>query len=310
LRPRGRSSISSTVRRSTERCSPLLWDQPVSSESPGASRFGHDLVRKGARALEQAVADRACILGCEIDCLDMPHTVARIAALIDERRYTQHVAINAAKVVAMHDDPHLRPIIDGCGLVSADGQSIVWASRLLRDPVPERVAGIDLMQALLELAERRGYRVYFLGATAATLDRALARIRDRHPALIIAGARDGYFGEEQSAEVAAEAAATRPDIVFVAMPSPRKEYWLGRHGPDVGASFVMGVGGSIDVLAGMVRRAPVILQRAGLEWCWRLAQEPRRLLRRYIVTNLRFLRLLALELCAQRVRRFRTAPPH
>jgi N-acetylglucosaminyldiphosphoundecaprenol N-acetyl-beta-D-mannosaminyltransferase len=256
------------------------------------------------------VADPACILGCQIDRLDLPRTVARIAELIDERRYTQHVAVNAAKFVAMHDDPLLRSIIDGCGLASADGQSIVWASRLLGDPVPERVAGIDLMQALLELAERRGYRVYFLGATSAVLSRALERVRDRHPALIIAGARDGYFAEEESAEVAAEAAMTRPDIVFVAMPSPRKEYWLGRHGPDVGASFVMGVGGSIDVLAGIVQRAPVVVQRAGLEWCWRLAQEPRRLLRRYVVTNLRFLRLLARELGRRRLRRFGSAPPH
>ena len=236
--------------------------------------------------------DRADILGCAIDRLDLSGALAAVEDTIATRSYTQHMAINAAKLVAMREDPKLCGIVDGCGLVTADGQSIVWASRLLGDPLPERVAGIDLMQALLGLAERRGYRVYFLGARSDVLSRALERLRARFPGLQIAGARNGYFADEDADEVCSAIRASRPDILFVAMSSPRKEYFLGEFGPALGAPFVMGVGGSIDVIAGITRRAPVTLQRLGMEWLFRLAQEPRRMFRRYAVTNTRFLGLL------------------
>jgi N-acetylglucosaminyldiphosphoundecaprenol N-acetyl-beta-D-mannosaminyltransferase len=144
------------------------------------------------------------------------------------------------------------------------------------------------MQALLELAERRGYRVYFLGARADVLERAIERIHRLHPRLEIVGARNGYFSEHEDLAVSLAIRATRPDIVFVAISSPRKEYFLGEHGADLGAPFVMGVGGAIDVVAGATRRAPPLLQRLGLEWLFRLLQEPRRMFRRYAVTNARF----------------------
>jgi N-acetylglucosaminyldiphosphoundecaprenol N-acetyl-beta-D-mannosaminyltransferase len=236
---------------------------------------------------------RAEILGCAIDRLDMPGSLAAVERAIESRSYTQHMAINAAKLVTMQDDPELRRIIAGCGLVNADGQGVVWASRLLGDPLPERVAGIDLMYALLARAERRGYRVYFLGARAEVLGRALERLREAYPALQVAGARDGYFSDEEEAAVCAEIAASRADILLVAMSSPRKEYFLGTHGPRLGAPFVMGVGGSIDVAAGITRRAPLIWQRLGCEWLFRLLQEPRRMFRRYAVTNARFAFLVA-----------------
>jgi N-acetylglucosaminyldiphosphoundecaprenol N-acetyl-beta-D-mannosaminyltransferase len=236
--------------------------------------------------------DRAQVLGCPIDRLDLSATLSAIEETIASRRYTQHMAINAAKLVAMRDDPKLGQIIDACGLVNADGQSVVWASRLLGDPLPERVAGIDLMEALLGLSEQRGYRVYILGARADVLARAIERLRERFPRLALAGARDGYFGDGEAGEVCAAIRTSRPDILFVAMSSPRKEYFLGEHGPDLGAPFVMGVGGSIDVIAGLTRRAPVAWQRLGLEWLFRLLQEPRRMFRRYAVTNARFLALV------------------
>jgi N-acetylglucosaminyldiphosphoundecaprenol N-acetyl-beta-D-mannosaminyltransferase len=238
------------------------------------------------------MTDRADILGCPIDRLDMVATIAAVERAIADRCYTQHMAINAAKLVAMQNDPKLCEIIGGCGLVSADGQSVVWASKLLRDPLPARVAGIDLMHALLELSEQRGYRVYILGAREDVLQRAVERLRERFPRLQVAGARDGYFSDEEAHEVCAEIRASRPDILFVAMSSPRKEYFLGEHGPALGAPFVMGVGGSIDVIAGVTRRAPVAWQRLGLEWLYRLLQEPRRMFRRYAVTNTRFVGLV------------------
>jgi N-acetylglucosaminyldiphosphoundecaprenol N-acetyl-beta-D-mannosaminyltransferase len=242
------------------------------------------------------MTDRVTVLGCPIDRMSMQDTLGAIESAIAGRRYTQHMAVNAAKLVAMRDDPKLCQIIDGCGLVNADGQSVVWASRLLGDPLPERVAGIDLMDALLELAERRGYRVYFLGARAEVLDRAVERLLKRYPDLRVAGARDGYFSDDEGPDVCDAIRASRADILFVAMSSPRKEYFLGEYGPEMGAPFVMGVGGSIDVIAGMTRRAPAAWQRLGLEWLFRLLQEPRRMFRRYAVTNTRFIALVGLAI--------------
>ena len=182
--------------------------------------------------------------------------------------------------------------MQGCELVSADGQAVVWASRLLGDPLPERVPGIDLMQELFGLAERRGFRVFILGARADVLERACRTILAAHPRLQLVGIRDGYFSAEQEGEVAHEVRNARPDILFVAMSSPRKEYWLGRYGRMIDVPFVMGVGGAIDVVAGVTHRAPALLQRLGLEWAYRLAQEPHRLWRRYTVINARFVLLV------------------
>lgn len=246
-----------------------------------------------AGAPDPGAPPRAVVFGCHIDRLDMAQTLARCEDLIARREFAQHVAINAAKLVAMEHDPELRRIVGACELVSADGQAVVWASRMLGDPLPERVPGIDLMQELLALAERRGFRVFILGGKAEVLEQARAKIMARHPRLQLVGTRDGYFTEEEGAAVAEEVRAARPDVLFVAISSPRKEYWLGCYGRTIDVPFVMGVGGAIDVVAGITQRAPGPLQRLGLEWAYRLAQEPRRLWRRYAVTNIQFAVLLA-----------------
>jgi N-acetylglucosaminyldiphosphoundecaprenol N-acetyl-beta-D-mannosaminyltransferase len=260
-------------------------------------------VTTAARALPGDIArDRAEVLGCRIDRLDMDATVARCDELIGRRRPVQHVVVNAAKLVMLRNDARLREIIAGCELVNADGQAVVWASRLLGDPLPGRVAGIDLMYRLFALAELRGYRIFILGAREDVLRRALDRLRALHPELRIAGARDGYFSDVESEAVCAEIRSAGADILFVAMPSPRKEYWLAEHGAALGVPFLMGVGGSIDVLAGVTRRAPRWQQRSGLEWQYRLVQEPRRLAGRYVRTNFRFALLVAREVVSARRR--------
>lgn len=240
-------------------------------------------------------AARAEVLSCAIDRVDLDGALARCEEAIASRRFVQHMAINAAKLVAMRDDAELARVIRGCELVTADGQAVVWASRVLGDPLPTRVAGIDLMEALLARAATRGYRVYILGARQEVLEQAVQRLRERHPSLQLAGYRDGYFADEEEAAVAAAIAQARPDILFVAMSSPRKELFLGEHGPRLGVPFVMGVGGAIDVVSGITRRAPRLMQRLGLEWLFRLLQEPRRLFRRYAVTNARFVELVLRE---------------
>ena len=243
-----------------------------------------------------AVTDRIELLGVPMDRVHMQQALQRCEQAIDERVYTQHMAVNAAKVVALQDDPELGRLVRGCELITADGQAVVWASRLLGQPLPTRVAGIDLMTELLALADRRGHRVFILGARPEVLARAIERISRDYPKLTIAGWQDGYFDSTQEAQIASRIRTCRPDMLFVAMPSPKKEYWLGAHGRALGVPLVMGVGGSIDVLAGETRRAPLLLRRAGLEWAFRLAQEPRRMFRRYLTTNVRFILLVAREL--------------
>jgi N-acetylglucosaminyldiphosphoundecaprenol N-acetyl-beta-D-mannosaminyltransferase len=238
----------------------------------------------------------------------MGEAARRCEAYVSTRAGAQHMAVNAAKLVAMRRDEALRRLVNGCDLVTADGQAVVWASWLLGDPLPTRVAGIDLMLELVVLAERHGYRVYFLGAQAEVLDRAIARLRVLYPRLVFAGHRDGYFSDAEEPSVAAEIRAARPDLLFVAMSTPRKEYFLGRWRTELDVPFSMGVGGAVDVVAGVTKRAPRPLQRLGLEWAFRLAQEPRRLFRRYLVTNSAFVALTLRDVgraARRRLRRMR-----
>jgi N-acetylglucosaminyldiphosphoundecaprenol N-acetyl-beta-D-mannosaminyltransferase len=211
------------------------------------------------------------------------------------------MAINVAKLVALQRDSDMREIVSRCGLITADGQPIVWASKLLGDPLPERVAGIDLMYGLIERAAAKGYRIYILGARHEVLERAVKRIHRLFPGAEITGYHHGYYSDEDEPAVAAQIGAARPDILFVAMSSPRKEYFIGRHREVMNVPFVMGVGGSIDVMAGLTTRAPVFLRRLGLEWLYRLVQEPRRLFWRYVSTNARFLLLLSREVMRARL---------
>lgn len=235
------------------------------------------------------------VLGCRIDALDMQSTVARCIELAETGEGTRQVSVNAAKLVSCADDERLAEFIRTSDVVSADGQSVVWAARLLRRPLPERVAGIDLMHRLLAEAETRGLSVYLLGATEPILERAGARLRELHPRLDLAGSHHGYFSREEEPEVASAIRRSSPDLLFVAMGSPFKEEWLERNLARVSVAFAMGVGGALDVLAGERSRAPAWMQRAGLEWLHRMLQEPGRLWRRYLVGNLRFSWLVARE---------------
>ena len=237
--------------------------------------------------------DVANVLGCPVDRLGMAATIERCRELIDARAAARQVSVNAAKLVALRRDARLRDSVVGSDIVSADGQAVVWASRLLGDPLPERVAGIDLMNELLRLAEDYGYGVYFLGATRPVLERAVTNIKARYPRLHVSGQRDGYFADTDEEDVRAGIRAAEPDILFVALSSPRKEYWLAEASRGLGVGLAMGVGGALDVVAGAVRRAPRWAQRSGLEWLYRLAQEPGRLWRRYLTTNVRFILLVA-----------------
>ena len=245
---------------------------------------------------------RSHVLGVSIDTFTMKQAVGRCTEAVEQGRYLSVGVVNAAKIMAMRRDAQLSKAVSGCQMILADGQSVVWASRMLRVPLPERVAGIDLFQALLSEAERRGDRVYFLGARPDVLEKMLDEVSRRFPELCIAGARDGYFTAQEEPEVAADIRNSAADMLFVGMSSPKKELFLNQWGEATGARVVHGVGGSFDVLAGITRRAPLWYQKHGLEWFYRARQEPLRLGRRYLTTNTSFITLLAREVVRSRAR--------
>lgn len=226
------------------------------------------------------------LFGVDVAALTMVETVARCADFVRSGRPAHHVVINAAKVVLMADRPPVLEAIRGCDLISADGQAIVWASRVLGRRLPERVAGIDLMEHLLAEAERQGWPVFFLGALPEVLEKFEETVRSRFPRLIVAGSHHGYFEDDGTMADLIRRSDAR--LLFVAMPSPRKEFFIRQQSERLGPLFTMGVGGTFDVWAGLTTRAPVWMQRAGLEWFHRLLQEPRRMWRRYLVGNVRF----------------------
>ena len=236
--------------------------------------------------------DNVTLFGVPIANLTLAETVDRIETLIRTGRPHQHVVVNVDKIVKMQGDPQLRAAILSCELINCEGQPIVWASRLLGAPLKERVTGVDLFQALAARCAARGFRVYLLGAREEVVARVAQVLQARHPGLVIAGWRDGYWDGDAEPAVIAAVRAARPEVLFMATPSPKKELFLGKWKQELAVPFVMGVGGSFDVVAGKVKRAPAWIQRGGLEWLYRFAQEPRRMWHRYFVEDLAFFPLL------------------
>jgi N-acetylglucosaminyldiphosphoundecaprenol N-acetyl-beta-D-mannosaminyltransferase len=237
------------------------------------------------------IADRPAtvnLFGLTVDALSIGESVDRAEELVKAHRPSHHVVINAAKVVAMQSDERLRACLTEADMVNVDGQSIVWSSRLLRGRVPERVAGIDFMDALVERAADRGWPVYFLGAKDHALAGCIDHFTERFPGLIVAGSHNGYWTDEEQPAVLRSIAASGAAVVFVAMPTPRKEYLVSEHLAEFGNALVVGVGGSFDVFAGLISRAPKWARSMGLEWAHRLAKEPRRMWKRYLVGNTLF----------------------
>lgn len=237
-------------------------------------------------------AERVLLFGVPIDNLTLAETVERVEHLIRRGGVHQHVVVNVDKLVKMERDPALRAAVVECDLINADGQPVVWAARWLGRPLKERVAGIDLFDALLHRCAARGWRPYFLGARPEVVSQAATRLLAAIPGLQLAGWRDGYWTEPEEAGVVAAIRAARPELLFVAVSSPKKEIFLRRWKTELQVPFVMGVGGTFDIAAGLTTRAPRWMQRCGLEWFYRLLQEPGRMWRRYLVDDLAFISMV------------------
>ncbi|MDP2228894.1 MAG: WecB/TagA/CpsF family glycosyltransferase [Moraxellaceae bacterium] len=230
-------------------------------------------------------------LGAKTHLLTMKETVAWIDERISASIFTQHSVVNVAKIVNMQVDASLAESVNACDIVNIDGMGVVWGARLFGLAVPERVSGIDLFDQLLSLSVSRRYPVYFLGATDDVVRAAVERAQEQHPGLDIAGFHHGYFWDNQE-QVVNIIKASGAKLLFVAITSPMKEVFINQWKCALGVDFVMGVGGTFDVYAGKVKRAPIWMQHAGLEWFYRVLQEPRRMWRRYLTTNIKFLWLL------------------
>ena len=240
--------------------------------------------------------ERVLLMGCQVDNLTMEETLGKVEEFRASGQPHQHVVVNVDKLVKASRDPGLQRIINDCALVNADGMPVVWAARLLGKPLKERVAGIDLFEALMRRAGERGWRVFLLGAREEVVSAVAELYARRYPRLVLAGYRNGYWsGEEEEAAVAAQIGASRADLLFVAISSPKKEQFLGKYQGYMRVPFAMGVGGSFDVVIGKVKRAPRWMQKSGLEWFYRFLQEPRRMFRRYFIEDMAFIGLLIKE---------------
>ena len=228
------------------------------------------------------------LFGCRIDNLTMGETVDVVDRFVRSGRPHQHVVVNVDKVIKAGRDPELRRIINACPLVNADGMPIVWASRLLGKPLKQRVTGIDLFTRLMDEAPGRGWRIFLLGAKEDVVSDVRRLYEARYPNIQIVGHRNGYWSPDEEPDVARQIADARPHLLFVAITSPKKEQFLDRYPPVMQVPFAMGVGGSFDVVAGRVGRAPPWMQAAGLEWFHRFLKEPRRMFKRYFWYGMAF----------------------
>ena len=249
-----------------------------------------------------ARANRSALLGLSFERERMGAVVRQCLDWCRGPR-ASHIVItaNASHLCMMRHDDALRDACQAGDMSVADGMSVVWALRALGRPVPERVAGVDLMTNLLAAGAVEGLRVYFLGARREVVDTLVKLCAERYPGLVVAGYHDGYFNAAEGERIVDEIRESAPHMLFVGMPTPFKETWCERHRMRLDVPVIIGVGGSFDVLSGFVQRAPAFVQTIGFEWAWRLLMEPRKLWKRYATTNTEFLWLVGREFITQRV---------
>ncbi|WP_421803691.1 WecB/TagA/CpsF family glycosyltransferase [Flagellimonas sp.] len=223
----------------------------------------------------------------------MSETLSKVFEAIDQNKQIHHVVVNAGKIVAMQTDQRLRQSVNKSDLINADGQAVVWASRFLGKPLKERVAGIDLMTKLVESAHKSGHKAFFFGAKEEIVKKVVDKYSSEYSKDLIAGYRNGYFKKVDEKQIAKQIADSGANILFVGISSPTKENFLYENREVLNkVNFIMGVGGSFDVVAGKVKRAPKWMQRMGLEWFYRFAQEPKRMWKRYLIGNSKFILLV------------------
>lgn len=239
---------------------------------------------------------KAKLLNGYFDQISFKETIDRIFREINRGKSIYLCTVNVAILMAMRANQRLQKFINNADIIVADGKPLVWFAPLFGVQLPERIAGIDLIYELCRKAEEKKLGVYFLGAKSHVLKEAVRKIQNSYPKLKISGFSDGYFTADEALERVSDINRSGADILFVAMGVPRQDYFIDAYRKNLNVKLSIGVGGSLDVISGEMRRAPKLLQKIGLEWLFRLTQEPKRLFKRYLVTNFQFLLLIFKQL--------------
>jgi len=222
---------------------------------------------------------RITVLGIALDLVTMSEAVAVLENFIAERQPRMVATANAEMVMLAQNDEVLAKILNQADLIVPDGAGVVWAARHQGQPVRERVAGYDLAQTMLSRSAEHGYRVFFFGGAPGIAERAEIVAGEWYPGISIVGTHSGFFTASEEPEIVAAIRNSKPDILLVALGVPKQEKWLAAHMTELQVPVAIGVGGSFDVMAGVAQRAPLWMQRAGLEWLFRLLRQPSRLVR-------------------------------
>jgi glycosyltransferase, WecB/TagA/CpsF family len=222
------------------------------------------------------LAERVNILGVDVDAVTMAEAVDVVRRAMDTRAGVMVATANAEMLMRATHDEELRRILNASALVVPDGAGTVWAARHLGHAMPERVAGYDLAQELLRCAPAEGRRVYFFGSAPGVAEKAKAKAEQLYPGIEIVGVRNGFFSPADNAAIIAEIRAARPDLLLVALGVPKQEKWIAAHLAELDVPVAIGVGGTLDVMAGVMKRAPHWMQKAKLEWLFRGLMQPKR----------------------------------
>jgi N-acetylglucosaminyldiphosphoundecaprenol N-acetyl-beta-D-mannosaminyltransferase len=266
-----------------------MLTKPAGSIDVQGVKAGVEGERRAAGCAASGGGVRVEIAGVHVDNVSMAEAIVRIEELIRHRQPCYVVTPNADHAVRIHQDAAFRHAYRQAALVLADGMSLVWAARLLRTPLKEKVSGSDLFPIFAEVAARRGHRLFFLGGKPAAAQRSAEVLTQRWPGLQVVGVYCPPMGFERDPAENHKAIemirSTRPDVLFVGLGSPKQELWIHQHHRQYDVPVSVGIGGTFEFVSGMVPRAPRVMQKVGLEWFWRLAAEPRRMYRRYLIED-------------------------
>ncbi|MBQ7480234.1 MAG: WecB/TagA/CpsF family glycosyltransferase [Selenomonadaceae bacterium] len=222
------------------------------------------------------MSNKVDILGVQVDSLTMAEAVGKAEQFMEERACALIATANAEMIMRATHDKELKEILNAAALVVPDGAGTVWAAHHLGYQMPERVAGYDLAQELMRLAPARKRRIYFFGSAPGVADKAKKKAEELYPGIEIVGTRNGYFKEADEPAIIADIKAQKPDLLLAALGVPKQEKWLHAHKEELGVPLSIGVGGTLDVMAGVMKRAPRWMQKAKLEWLFRGILQPKR----------------------------------
>ncbi|CAH1193120.1 N-acetylglucosaminyldiphosphoundecaprenol N-acetyl-beta-D-mannosaminyltransferase [Paenibacillus plantiphilus] len=223
------------------------------------------------------------IYGIQFSKLNMQDTVQYLTQRVEQGITTQVITGNPIMVMTGLENPDFHRVMCGADLVVPDGTGVVWAASHIGEPVTERVAGFDMMHKLLEVGQSRRWRVFLLGSSQEVIERTANKLQEQFPGIIIAGYRNGFFGPDDDASIIQQIRESSPDLLFVARGVDTQEPWIAQHKEQLSVPVMMGVGGSFDIIAGVLKRAPRIFQKLRLEWLYRLLQQPSRFRRMFIL---------------------------